>query len=215
MSISTNENGTGIVYILTNPAMPDLLKIGFAKADVVRRIRDLSSSTSVPFPFECVMAKRVADAQALEKALHRAFDKFRVNPRREFFEMEPEEATALVAWAPGEDVTPEVEASVQQDADKVEKSASATYRRKRLPNFDFAEHLELEIGTEIEFKYDRNMKATVAGTRKVIYEGEERWLSSLTQQLLDTTNNIPPLQYWYHPDGRLLKQIYSEFFEGT
>lgn len=213
MTKPSRVDESGIVYILKNEGMPKLLKIGFTRKNVARRIAELSASTSVPFPFECVLAKRVEDAKGLERALHQAFDRFRVNPRREFFEMDPVAAAALVEWSPGEDVTPEVQKSVQRDTDQVEINASANYRRKRLPNFDFQDHLGLEEGAEIEFKHDRTKKATVVGTRKVQYEGQIRSLSPLTQELLGTGNSVPPLRYWCHPDGRLLGDIYTAYFD--
>ena len=42
-----------IVYVLTNPAMPGLVKIGMTdRDDVQRRMSDLYT-TGVPLPFEC------------------------------------------------------------------------------------------------------------------------------------------------------------------
>ena len=64
-----------IVYALTNPAMPGLVKIGMTdRDDVQRRMSDLYS-TGVPLPFECVVARELDDQAAadIEKALHTAF----------------------------------------------------------------------------------------------------------------------------------------------
>ena len=55
-----------IVYVLTNPAMPGLVKIGMTdRDDVQRRMRDLYS-TGVPLPFECVIAREIEDREAVE-----------------------------------------------------------------------------------------------------------------------------------------------------
>lgn len=48
----------GYVYILRNPAMEGIFKIGKAD-DVQKRINELSSSTGVPMPFECEFAMKV------------------------------------------------------------------------------------------------------------------------------------------------------------
>ena len=60
----------GIVYILTSPAMPGLVKIGkTSRTSVHDRLTQLYS-TGLPLPFECEYAARVADAGAVEHALH-------------------------------------------------------------------------------------------------------------------------------------------------
>ena len=50
----------GTVYVLTNPAMPDLVKIGKTTRDVQLRLADLYT-TGVPYPFECEYAAKVTD----------------------------------------------------------------------------------------------------------------------------------------------------------
>ena len=42
---------TGLIYILTNPAIPDLVKIGRTQ-NLEERVRSLSSHSGVPIPFE-------------------------------------------------------------------------------------------------------------------------------------------------------------------
>ena len=49
----------GIVYVLTNPAMPGMVKIGKTGREVEARLNDLYT-TGVPLPFECAYAGRVA-----------------------------------------------------------------------------------------------------------------------------------------------------------
>ena len=78
----------GIVYVLTNPAMPKLVKIGKTGRGVETRLNDLYT-TGVPLPFECAYAARVEDMDKVEKAFHNAFGQYRVNPRREFLRLNP------------------------------------------------------------------------------------------------------------------------------
>lgn len=63
---------SGIIYVLTNPAMPGLVKIGMTARDDPRvRMDELyTKSAGVPVPFHCVRAVRVDDERAAEKALH-------------------------------------------------------------------------------------------------------------------------------------------------
>ena len=64
-----------IVYVLTNPAMPGMVKIGMTDQEVQLRMRQLYT-TGVPLPFECVIARRMEGREAaeIETALHTAFD---------------------------------------------------------------------------------------------------------------------------------------------
>lgn len=87
-----DEENYGIVYALTNPAMPGLVKIGMtSKLEIDQRKNQLYfGSSGVPLPFECVYACKVKDFEKTEKALHTAFAPHRINPNREFFKMEVE-----------------------------------------------------------------------------------------------------------------------------
>jgi carbon storage regulator CsrA len=85
----------GIVYVLTNPAMPGMVKIGKTSRGMDARLNELYS-TGVPLPFECAYAARVSDEGTVERAFHLAFGPYRVNPKREFFSIEPEQAIALL-----------------------------------------------------------------------------------------------------------------------
>lgn len=81
------SNNFGIVYVLTNPAMPGLVKIGMTTRDNLdTRMRELYG-TGVPVPFECAYACKVktSDCSKIEKALHIAFAPNRINANREFF----------------------------------------------------------------------------------------------------------------------------------
>ena len=103
----------GAVYVLTNPAMPNMIKIGKRTRNLELRLADLYS-TGVPLPFECEYAAKVKDVDKTEKAFHTAFSPNRVNPKREFFNIDPEQAIVLELMAI-EDVTP----SVQKEAENV------------------------------------------------------------------------------------------------
>ena len=90
------DEKAGIVYILTNEAMPGYIKIGKTTTSVDQRVLELSRSTSVPLPFECYYAVRVADVSQVEKALHDAFGDHRKNPKREFFTIAPERIVSIL-----------------------------------------------------------------------------------------------------------------------
>lgn len=88
----------GIVYLLTNEAMPGLVKIGkTSRCDLKMRMRELFT-TGVPLPFECVYACKVklSHMDELEKALHTAFAPNRVNENREFFRISPSQPLPIL-----------------------------------------------------------------------------------------------------------------------
>ena len=85
----------GFVYILSNEAMPGKLKIGYSATDPEQRAKALSSNTSVPQPFNLEYFCLVDDYEDVERWTHWELAPYRVNNRREFFEVDY--ATALAA----------------------------------------------------------------------------------------------------------------------
>ena len=45
-----------VVYILTNEAMPGLIKIGYTDNTIEKRMKELSRHSGVPLPFTCYYA---------------------------------------------------------------------------------------------------------------------------------------------------------------
>ena len=89
--------GKGYIYIMTNQALRGMVKIGFA-TDVEVRRRQLST-TALPFDYE-VYAVYETTGNLEDKKLHKMIDqlnpKLRVNKKREFFDMSPEDAYELL-----------------------------------------------------------------------------------------------------------------------
>lgn len=85
-----------IVYVVTNPAMPGLVKIGRTSSEEAQTRLAQLYSTGVPFPFRLEFACRVANPEEVEAALHTAFAPQRVNARREFFQIEAGQAIAIL-----------------------------------------------------------------------------------------------------------------------
>lgn len=91
---------TGYVYVLTNAGLnwqgKPLVKIGYTKAGrggypgIEKRLRELDN-TSVPFPFYEYYKCQTVNYKKLEKIMHNHFREFRVNPKKEYFLIDPEE----------------------------------------------------------------------------------------------------------------------------
>ena len=86
----------GYVYVLQNPAMPGLLKIGGTAKTVTERAQELASATGVPAPFRVTYYQAVSNWRAAEREIHARLKQHRENDRREFFKLEAEAAADIV-----------------------------------------------------------------------------------------------------------------------
>ncbi len=120
----------GTVYVLTNPAIPGLVKIGRTDGAVALRVDQLYTS-GVPFPFRVEFACRVANTAEVERALHQAFAFRRVNARREFFEIAPENAIAILRLLHVEEITEVVEAQAGQGVEPDEEAGERFAEQRR------------------------------------------------------------------------------------
>lgn len=80
----------GYVYILINPSMPGLLKIGKTTRLPEDRAKEISVATGVATPFIVAYKIEVNDCDAGERYIHSFLELqgYRVNPSREFFEVD-------------------------------------------------------------------------------------------------------------------------------
>lgn len=199
----------GIVYVLKNPAFPNLIKIGITLRDEVQIRMSELYSTGVPFPFECVYAGKVKDAKRVERSLHQAFNPNRVNPSREFFDIDESQAIVILKLLDIEDVTPEI----NQELDKVDegsKEASKEYTRTRRPSFNFLE-MGIQVGDTL-YATDGKNSCEVVDEKKVRYNDEIVSLTRATRLMLDSDYNVAPGLYWNYK-GKRLRSIYNETYE--
>ncbi|HHY0582672.1 TPA: GIY-YIG nuclease family protein, partial [Vibrio parahaemolyticus] len=85
----------GYVYVLTNPSMPNLIKVGYTCGTVFERARQLST-TSVAHPFKVCYLARVRKPLEVEQEVHVLLDDTRVNASREFFASTVKEAISAI-----------------------------------------------------------------------------------------------------------------------
>ena len=200
------QSGSGIVYVLTNPAMPGIVKIGMTQSNLGSRLSQLYS-TGVPVPFECAKAVTVADAVGVERALHQAFE--RLNPNREFFEVEPERVIPLLDMMKIEDVTPDSIQTDTEDLDSSDVSARDRLKNRRRRSMRFDE-LDIPIGAELRFRRNNEVATVANNSTRVKHNGQEYAISRITAVLSDGSSDyISPLNYWTY-EGRLLREISDE-----
>ena len=192
-----------IVYVLTNPAMPGLVKIGMTDRDDVRRRMNDLYTTGLPLPFECVIAREIEDRAALdiEAALHTAFGPNRVNASREFFQIEPEQVQGLLQVMPGRDVTPRPD---EQDTDTQDddQAAATEYKKRqaRTNDLEFMESLN-EHGITV---YRRVLDL---GSREGM---RVRWGTRGFSLNVVSNGTLTPMCYGYPPVA-FNQRLYTEF----
>ncbi|GAB6428153.1 hypothetical protein bcgnr5372_38900 [Bacillus luti] len=91
-------DNNGYVYILINPAMAEMVKVGMTTRDPEDRVEELSSATGVPNQFILVYKEYFADCVLAEKMAHEILEErgCRVAQNREFFNVAIPEAINVV-----------------------------------------------------------------------------------------------------------------------
>lgn len=195
------------VYVLSNPAMPGLIKIGYTtQDDIATRLLQLYS-TGVPVPFSLEFACRVQNPIEVEAALHTAFSPHRINPKREFFRLEAEQAIAILKLLHTEDTTAQI-ASQPTQIDEESIAAAKTLRARR-PKLNFLE-MGIPIGATLVC-VDNGATVTVASDKKVRLGDIDLFLTTATRQVLQLEYNVQPTPHWTY-NSRLLSEIYEETY---
>lgn len=91
-----NDDHNSWVYVLSNPAQPGILKIGYTNSTPEERARQLSNSTGVAMPYEVEYAYSCWNGLELEKDIHERLHEYRLNNQREFFQVDLEEVKDVI-----------------------------------------------------------------------------------------------------------------------
>ena len=181
----------GYIYVMTNPCLHDMVKIGYA-SDVEARRKQLST-TALPFEYE-IYATYETSGQLEDKKLHELIDtlnpKLRLAKNREFFAMSAEKAYQLL----------EAIAIISGSADKLKRvvpmqgegTVSSTRKQphcqgssgRKRPAINFKK-CGIPVGVELVFIDDDSVRVAVvdAEKNKVKYNGETTSLSPLAEKL--------------------------------
>ena len=165
-----------IIYLLTNPSMPDLVKVG-RTSDLETRMRALYNS-STPVPFECFYACEVDDAEEAERRIHNAFGDNRVNPKREFFRINPERIREVLKLIEKKDITPNediVEDSSDLNALNHEKEIRSRFKFSMVnipPNsilhFSKDETITAKVVDDFQIEFENQITSTSASARTIL-----------------------------------------------
>ena len=203
----------GIVYVLTNPAMKDIVKIGKTTRKVDIRITELYK-TGVPLPFECAYAAHVKDEIKAERALHQAFAPYRINNKREFFKVDSQQVIALLKYM---ELKEEIQKSEPNATSKI-NSEKQRAKRQRLKRFTFSDlgipnHSCLTFGDKETtcIAWDHGFQPMVrltksSNNKSVDWKKGGFTLHALTRKLLGMNKSIKPFKYWQY-EGKSLEEL--------
>jgi T5orf172 domain len=99
MSYDQNDGKAGVVYILENPALNNLLKIGQTTYNGAYRASQLNSDakTGMPAEYKCVFEIETIDCGRAEKEVHNLLEKYRRGKyKQEFFNVSLDKAISCV-----------------------------------------------------------------------------------------------------------------------
>lgn len=187
--------------------MPGILKIGkTTQAEVTMRMSQLYT-TGVPVPFTCEYAAEVEDCSKVESALHVAFRPSRVNPKREFFKIDAEQAIAILKLLDQKEVTDSVNEDLNSNVSQAEKDSEKKLHKR--PNMNFQD-MGIPSGSVLTYK-DGGTSVTVASEKKVEFEGKEMTLTAVTREVMGLDYSVQPSPHWLY-EGRLLKDLYDSVY---
>ncbi len=94
-------NEPGYIYVMTNPSMEGLVKIGKTTREPESRAKELSQATGVATPFYAAFSIYVSDCDAAEEFVHALLDHsgFRHTANREFFQISLRKAIEVLLLA--------------------------------------------------------------------------------------------------------------------
>jgi len=198
---------SGVLYVLTNPFMPGLVKIGCTTGPVEERIKTLSGVTSVPVAFQCHFAARVDNMAAKEKTLHQLFSDKRVNPNRELFQVAPEKVVLAIRMGSFTEVTPGKVDIPKEEEQALEKAEEADTKRRARINLDA---IGIPPSSVLTLSRDEDVHATVIRGNRVEYEGQMMSLSASALAALHklgyTSTAASGSDYWMY-EGKTLDEI--------
>lgn len=198
------------VYIMSNPTIPGLLKIGFTADTAEERCRQLSASTSCAQPFfvEWYLECQTADAAYnVEQAVHKNFHQYRYNRAREFFTIDLTTAIVTIeriAYQKNAVAFPDFELIQRLRKEDEAREAAEREAEKQRAQREVAKRIERErIDAEQEAKFKREQAQAESRAR---YEATQQaeWIGMaaivcVLCGLFPLAIFLGLLCWWWHP----------------
>jgi hypothetical protein len=194
----------GIVYVLTNQAMDNYVKVGrtggSSPQDVLARMKQLDN-TSVPLPFDCEYAAVVDDFDNVEKALLTAFEDRRLRNREFLYDVAPHRIKAILRLLEIADVTPRGSDSMSRTGSEFE-APEPSKSKKQSFKFSMA---RVPVGATLQWADAPEITCYVQDDTHVIYEGERATISGIAKDLKGWPSARGSL-YWLY-GGQTLQEL--------
>lgn len=187
----------GYIYIMTNPAFPEYVKIGYSD-NVERRLNELNRSSAVPKAYR-IYATYEVDSELSDKKMHLILDKLNpdlritdmVNGRkrkREFYDMSAEDVYSILeAIAEINGFKNRLMKYKLTEEERIdEKEAKLVERKHNDKRFSFRK-AGIRVGEELEFYKggNRGKKIVVVDEKnKVEYDGMSYTVTGLAKHFL-------------------------------
>lgn len=92
----SNRDLNSWVYVLSNPTMPGIYKIGSTDRTPEDRAREISRSTAIPVDFKVEFAFHCFDGDRLEKEIHTKLYQYRLTGNKEHFRLPLEDVKRVI-----------------------------------------------------------------------------------------------------------------------
>ena len=160
----------GYLYCLSNPSIPNLLKIGMTTRTPEERAKELFT-TGVATPFNVEFSREVNNPVGKEKDIHKILDNYRV-PSREFFDISVDEAKRVIDTYLSENLP--VFLSVadvlrSEDVSSLDKTRMIKCLRKNKQHDEYEAYFDSQLG-ENSRKYIENTSITWHDDKTLIYK---------------------------------------------
>ena len=197
------EQYIGAVYILVNPAFPNLVKIGYAD-DVQKRLKTLNSNSGLPDPFHCYavynVKKRLEDLK-LHSLIDTLDPALRHSKNREFYEMNGQKAYEIlsaIAQINGNEEQLTINPFNDDFFIATPPNPNTSSDKKKDLTFSM---LEIPIGSVLIFKKDKRISCiTKDNVNKVEYKGVTYSISGLAKKLLNVKAAQGGLHFMYNDE---------------
>lgn len=165
----------GYIYVLENPAMPQIHKIGKTTRDPFARAEELSASTGIPTAFVLVFQQSFNDCHKAEKKIHASLTarQGRLSNSREFFTTSLKDIIQLI-----QEVKLEDDLLSKNDEDTLTKPETIEVQREQLLKGAIFKYLGL--GDVIQDPYEARDAFILASELGNIFAN--RWLAIMYYQ---------------------------------
>ena len=197
----------GWLYVLKNPSLNGMYKIGYSNRDPIERCNELSN-TSLPHNYEIVYTVLIENADTLEQKVHQSLNEYRVVSNREFFN------TSI------EIIKTEIDKSIQFLGLKAlyeeDKSNRIDDRIATAITFDDIKNFKQRIIDVYQSKIDENPRSYEDYYYEFLIKNKPIFISKLDSQLSDSV-----MRNWYysinsqiHINQEESKEWIYEYMEG-